>query len=132
MHIYTQNVSIFLKLQSLICSSKFQEWCIRSYASITVKNVELSLCSVKHQVMEMYCGLKVYSHILNLSTRYKLIMISFVPQPLYPHGNSTKHPVSRGSVGPRDNLNAVDRRKNFPAARNQALSPWSSSSQTRY
>jgi hypothetical protein len=49
-------------------------------------------------------------HILDLSTRWRLV-VSFMPQLLYPQGKSPWYPLDRRLVGSRVILDAVVKRK---------------------
>jgi hypothetical protein len=70
-------------------------------------NVKLSLCLTKYHVKKMYpCHEDTWKNrgidacILNLGTRWKLV-VSFMPQPLYPWGKSHMYPVDRRLGGPQ-------------------------------
>jgi len=60
-------------------------------------NVKLSLCFfvTEHHAMKAYWGVEVYLYaFFDLGIRWMLV-VSFTPRPLYPHGQSPWYPLDR-------------------------------------
>jgi hypothetical protein len=67
--------------------------------------------------MKTYGGVKVYSTILELGTRWRR-MISLTPLPLYPRERDPQRPLDRGLVGFQNRYGRYGEEKNHAHAGN--------------
>jgi hypothetical protein len=73
--------------------------------------------------MKAFGGVGIYIHVFLISALVGVV--SFRPQPLYPPGKSSRYPLDRRLVGPRDGLDDAD--KILHSTGTHTPTPWSSS-----
>jgi hypothetical protein len=81
------------------------------------KKVKLSLCLIKHHAMKTYGGVRYSFTILDLGTRWSVVIL--VPWPLYPWAKSARYALSRRLGGPQRLSGLWSREKSLSPARHQ-------------
>jgi len=88
-------------------------WCLIKIKGKVIPVCNLSTtCWIKHHTMNMYCGyVSILPFILNFRTRWMWV-VGFMPQSLYPWGNSPWHLLGRSLGGPQGWSRCTGKEKN--------------------